>query len=143
MYTTKQILKTIEARPMPPHHASERLSPPRSERLSPPRSERLCPPREDTPERLRPPERQISERHQPPSQEAPERIGPPDPERRSPPGTERHSPPVPILSERSESPDDSAFEDFLNLDSDPNDEYELIEASVDSGASVTKMPKEM
>ena len=149
LYITKQILNTIEAQPMPPHHTSERLSPPtserlsppRSERLSPPRSERLSPPREDTPERPWPPERHISERHQPPRQEAPEQIGPPDPERHSPPGAERRSPPVPILSERPESPDDSAFEDLLNLDSDPNDEYELIEASIDSGASVTIMPK--
>ena len=86
LYVTKQILKTIEARPTPPHHAPERLSPPGSERLSPPRSERLGPPGEDTPERLRPLERHTSERHQPPRQEAPERIGPPDTERLSPPG---------------------------------------------------------
>ena len=112
---------------MPPQHAPERLSPPG----------------DDTPERLRSPERNTSERHPPPRQEAPERIGPPDTERLSPPGAERHSPPVPILSERPESPDDSAFEDLLNLDSNPNDEYELIEASIDSGASVTIMPKEM
>ena len=110
LYITKQILETIAVRPMPPQHAPERLSPPG----------------DDTPERLRPSERNTSERHQPPRQEAPERVGPPGTELLSPPGAERLSPPAPILSERPESPDDSAFEYFLNLESKPNDEYELI-----------------
>ena len=112
---------------MPPQYAPERLSPPG----------------DDTLEQLRPPERNTSERHPPLRQEAPERIGPPGTERLSQPGAERLSPPVPILPERSESPDVSAFGDFLNLDPNPNDGYELIEASIVSGASVTIMPKEM
>lgn len=136
----QHILEQIaEARPAPPHHTRpERQVPPgaiRSERNPPPDQARCTPPYVPYEERTGPPP---PERH---SQPVSARINPPSSERLSQPGPERNDPP---MSERPDSPDPISPERvLLNLDSSANEEYDLIEASIDSGASVTIMPKEL